>query len=83
MRTSSLKSALFCLEKIRRMFWGIIEEMSSLVDGKKPAKSHKKASTKVAVIIPNWNGAVEITKCLGSLQKQSLKPHIIVVDNGS
>lgn len=72
------------------MFWGIIEEMSSLVDGKKPAKSaseskakSKKVSDKVAVIIPNWNGAKEIGKCLESLQKQSLKPHIIVVDNGS
>lgn len=65
------------------MFWGIIEEMSSLVDGKKPAKTDKKTSDKVAVVIPNWNGAHEITKCLESLEKQSLKPHIIVVDNGS
>lgn len=37
----------------------------------------------VAVIIPNWNGADYISACLKSLKNQSLKPHIIVVDNGS
>lgn len=39
--------------------------------------------TKVAVVIPNWNGAEEIGTCLDSLFTQSLKPHIIVVENGS
>ncbi len=39
--------------------------------------------TKVAVVIPNWNGADFIADCLRSLEKQSLKPDIFVVDNGS
>lgn len=38
---------------------------------------------KACVIIPNWNGLDTISDCLSSLQKQSLKAHIIVVDNGS
>lgn len=38
---------------------------------------------KVAVIVPNWNGADSLKACLDSLLKQSLKAHIIVVDNGS
>jgi GT2 family glycosyltransferase len=37
----------------------------------------------IVVVIPNWNGADYIGECLKSLQKQSLKPHIIVVENGS
>lgn len=37
----------------------------------------------VAMVIPNWNGADYISACLKSLENQSLKPHIIVVDNGS
>lgn len=45
--------------------------MSNLVDGRS------------CVIIPNWNGADHLAECLDSLYKQSLKPHIIVVDNGS
>lgn len=45
--------------------------MSSLVD------------VRVAVVVPNWNGAREITDCLKSLQVQTEKCHIIVVDNGS
>lgn len=39
--------------------------------------------TKVAVVIPNWNGADFIDQCLTSLSKQTIKPHVIVVDNGS
>ena len=35
------------------------------------------------MVVPNWNGAEMLGACLDSLQKQSLKPHIIVVDNGS
>ncbi len=38
---------------------------------------------KLFVVIPNWNGAEMISACLTSLQKQSLKASIIVVDNGS
>jgi GT2 family glycosyltransferase len=39
--------------------------------------------SRVAVIIPNWNGEEYIKDCLDSLQKQTVKPHIIVVENGS
>ncbi len=35
------------------------------------------------VIVPNWNGEDSLKACLDSLQAQSLKAHIIVVDNGS
>lgn len=45
--------------------------MSSLVD------------VKVVVIVPNWNGLDSLAECLDSLQQQSLKTHVIVVDNGS
>ncbi len=38
---------------------------------------------KVAVVIPNWNGQDYIANCLKSLEEQTLKPDIIVVDNGS
>ena len=37
----------------------------------------------VVVVIPNWNGADFITEALSSLAAQTLKPHIIVVENGS
>lgn len=37
----------------------------------------------VAVVIPNWNGADYIAACLRSLARQSLTPHVIVVENGS
>jgi len=40
-------------------------------------------SKKVAVVIPNWNGAPDLPLCLDSLKEQTLNPHIIVVDNGS
>lgn len=38
---------------------------------------------KIFIVIPNWNGADLITECLNSLQKQTEKHQIIVVDNGS
>lgn len=38
---------------------------------------------KIFVVIPNWNGADMIGACLDSLQSQSLKHQIVVVDNGS
>lgn len=39
--------------------------------------------TKVAIVIPNWNGIDMIASCLQSLQSQSQKADLIVVDNGS
>lgn len=42
-----------------------------------------KRNAKVTVVIPSWNAREEIGACLKSLQAQSLKPHIIVVENGS
>ncbi len=38
---------------------------------------------KIFVVIPNWNGADMIAASLQSLQDQTLKHHIVVVDNGS
>lgn len=38
---------------------------------------------KVAVVIPNWNGADMLAACLHSLEQQSVPATIIVVDNGS
>jgi GT2 family glycosyltransferase len=38
---------------------------------------------KVAVVIPNWNGAKDLALCLDSLLKQTSISHTIVVDNGS
>ncbi len=37
----------------------------------------------VVVVIPNWNGADGLAKCIASLEAQTLKAHIIMVDNGS
>ncbi|MGC1176989.1 MAG: glycosyltransferase family 2 protein [Candidatus Saccharimonadales bacterium] len=42
-----------------------------------------KKLSKVAVVVPNWNGADSLGACLDSLSAQSLKAQIIVVDNGS
>lgn len=39
--------------------------------------------TKVAVIIPNWNGEDIISNSISSLEKQSTKIDIVVVENGS
>ena len=39
--------------------------------------------SEAVVVVPNWNGRAELAACLDSLQKQSLKPRVIVVDNGS
>jgi GT2 family glycosyltransferase len=41
------------------------------------------ASSRAAVVVPNWNGAEHIVACLESLANQTAKPYIIVVDNGS
>ncbi len=41
-------------------------------------------STKLSVIIPNWNGKHLLKICLPSLEKQSFKDfEVIIVDNGS
>lgn len=37
----------------------------------------------LAVIVPTWNGAHLLGGCLDSLARQSVRPHVIVVDNGS
>ncbi len=42
-----------------------------------------KDSPRVAVVVPNWNGADHLAACLDSLQAQSMPCRIIVVDNGS
>jgi GT2 family glycosyltransferase len=44
---------------------------------------YKKSTDKISVVIPNWNGKDTLGECLDSLLKQSLKPTIIVVENGS
>jgi len=41
------------------------------------------STDKIWVVIPNWNGVKLLPNCIGSLENQSLKPEIIVVDNGS
>lgn len=38
---------------------------------------------KVYVVVLNWNGKDFVEKCLDSLQKQSYKAEIVVIDNGS
>jgi GT2 family glycosyltransferase len=40
-------------------------------------------NNRVVVVIPNWNGQDGLQTCLDSLQAQTLRAHIIVVDNGS
>lgn len=34
-------------------------------------------------VIPNWNGAAALDDCLKSILEQTMKPKIVVVDNGS
>lgn len=38
---------------------------------------------KVTVVVPNWNGRKDLPSCLDSLLSQTLKPRIVVVENGS
>ena len=42
-----------------------------------------KIDARVVVVIPNWNGESDLPTCLDSLMAQSLKPSVIMVDNGS
>ena len=46
-------------------------------------KMAAKSIQKPYVIVPNWNGEDELRPCLDSLRTQTLKPHVIIVDNGS
>ncbi|MBW3569325.1 glycosyltransferase family 2 protein [Candidatus Parcubacteria bacterium] len=39
--------------------------------------------TKIAVVVPNWNGAEFLRDCLDSLRNQSQSARVVVVDNGS
>jgi len=41
------------------------------------------SKTTTYIVIPNWNGADMLVSCLESLEKQSEKCQIVVVDNGS
>ncbi len=41
------------------------------------------STIKVSVVIPNWNGVDGLQRCIDSLFRQTLRPHIIMVDNGS
>lgn len=41
------------------------------------------SALKPYVVVPNWNGAEDLPACLDSLLAQTLKPHVVVVDNGS
>src|SRR5438876_285459 len=43
----------------------------------------KQSTSRVSVVVPNWNGLDSIGGCLDSLLAQTLKPRIIVVENGS
>jgi hypothetical protein len=52
--------------------------MVTLVDSKTAA-----GGPKVVVVIPSWNGADGLRRCIDSVLAQSLQPHLIVVDNGS
>lgn len=42
-----------------------------------------KNDNQLSIVVPNWNGKSRLGKCLDSLLAQSLKAHIIVVENGS
>ena len=37
----------------------------------------------LAIIVLNWNGADDTLNCVESLQQQTLRPEIIIVDNNS
>ncbi len=43
----------------------------------------KNSVSRVVVVVPNWNGADNLATCLDSLLTQTVKAHVIVVDNGS
>ena len=37
---------------------------------------------RLAIIVLNWNGSDDAIECVDSLIKQTLKPTIVIVDNG-
>jgi GT2 family glycosyltransferase len=39
--------------------------------------------SKTVVVVPNWNGLSGLGDCLDSLEAQTFKAHVVVVDNGS
>lgn len=41
------------------------------------------AAARLAVVIVNWNGFEDTIECLESLLRQTVRPRVIVVDNGS
>jgi GT2 family glycosyltransferase len=41
------------------------------------------AAPRLAVVIVNWNGWADTIECLESLLRQSMRPRVIVIDNGS
>ncbi|HSW98372.1 MAG TPA: glycosyltransferase family 2 protein [Candidatus Saccharimonadales bacterium] len=45
--------------------------------------AHQAPEPRGAVVVPNWNGEKYLAACLESLEGQTRRPHIIVVDNGS
>lgn len=45
--------------------------------------SGKRIMSKIAVVVPNWNGRKIILPCLKSLESQTQNSDVIVVDNGS
>lgn len=73
MRTSSDNNALFCFE---------ISFFISKCLGKYYMIGASRMK-KIFVVIPNWNGADMIAAALKSLEKQTQKHHVVVVDNGS
>jgi GT2 family glycosyltransferase len=42
-----------------------------------------KDPSRIAVVVPNWNGVDHLAECLDSLLTQSVPVRVIVVDNGS
>ncbi|GAC1500483.1 MAG: glycosyltransferase family 2 protein [Candidatus Saccharimonadales bacterium] len=46
-------------------------------------KNETKSMIKPVVVVPNWNDVDSLSTCLDSLINQSVKPQVIVVDNGS
>jgi GT2 family glycosyltransferase len=47
-------------------------------------RSSGRSSAKVAVIVVNYNGAAYLERCLLALDRQSVKPHqVVIVDNAS
>jgi GT2 family glycosyltransferase len=48
-----------------------------------PPNADPAPCAQAAVVVPNWNGAELLPKCVESLLNQAIPAHVIVVDNGS